>query len=62
MDEDKKLKLNNKKTEVVLFGTRNQLEKLGKDNSFEIKIYSGVIKPAPPARNLGFHMESQLKS
>ena len=57
-----KLKLNDEKTEVVLFGTRQQLEKLGEDNTFEIKIGSEVIKPTPSARNLGFHMEAQLKS
>ena len=56
-----KLKLNDEKTEVVLFGTRQQLEKLGEDNTFEIKIGSEVIKPTPSARNLGFHMEAQLK-
>ena len=43
-------------TEVVLFGTRKQLEKLRVDNTFEIKIG----KPTPSARNLSFHMESQL--
>ena len=57
-----KLKLNDEKTEVVLFGTRQQLEELGEDNTFEIKIGSEVIKPTPSARNLGFHMEAQLKS
>ena len=57
----KKLKLNDEKTEVVLFGTRQQLDKL-EDNTFEIKIGSKVIKPTPSARNLGFHMEAQLKS
>ena len=57
-----KLKLNDEKMEVVLFGTRQQLEKLRKDSTFEIKIGSEVIKPTPSARNLGFHMEAQLKS
>ena len=57
-----KLKLNDEKTEVVLFGTRQQLEKLGDYNAFEIKIGSEVIKPTPSTRNLGFHMEAQLKS
>ena len=32
-----KLKLNDEKTEVVLFGTRQKLEKLREDNTFEIK-------------------------
>ena len=57
-----KLKLNDEKTEIVLLGTRQQLEKLGEDNTFEIKLVSEVIKPTPSARNLGFHMEAQLKS
>ena len=48
--------------EVILFGTRQQLDKLGEDNTFEIKIGSEVIKPTPSTRNLGFHMEAQLKS
>ena len=48
--------------EVVLFGTRQKVEKLGEYNTFEIKIGSEVIKPNPSARNLGFHMEAQLKS
>ena len=42
-----KLKLNDEKTEVVPFGTRQQLEKLGEDNTFQIKIGSEVIKPNP---------------
>ena len=57
-----KLNLNDEKMEVVLFGTRQQLEKLGEVITFEIKIGSEVIRPAPSARNLGFHMEAQLKS
>ena len=56
------LKLNDEKMEVVLFGTRQQLEKLREDNILNIKIGSEVIKPTPSARNLGFHMEAQLKS
>ena len=48
--------------EVVVIGTRQQLDKLGEDNTFEIKIGSEVIKPTPSARNLGFNMEAQLKS
>ena len=49
-----KIKLNDEKMEVILFGTRQQLEKLGEDNTFEIKIGSVVIKPTPSARNLAF--------
>ena len=57
-----KLKLNDDKTEVVLYGTRQQMEKLKKSNIFEIKIGNEKTKPSPSVRNLGFHMESQLKS
>ena len=44
-------------TEVVLFGTRQQPEKLTEDDTFEI---SEVIKPAPSAKKI--YMEAQLKS
>ena len=57
-----KLKLNDDKTEVALFGTRQQMEKLKENDTFEIKIGSEIIKQSPSARNLGFYMESQLKS
>ena len=57
-----KLKLNDDKTEVVLFGTRQQLEKLQNNELVNIKIGNEVIKPAPSARNLGYFMESELKS
>ena len=46
MDEDK-LKLNDDKTEVVLFGTRQQMEKLKESDIFEIKIGNKKIKPSP---------------
>ena len=57
-----KLKLNDDKTEVVLFGTRQQLEKLESNEEFKIKIGCEIIKPVSSARNLGYFMESQLKS
>ena len=57
-----KLKLYGDKTEVFLFGIRQQLEKIEESDTFEIKIGSKVIKPAPLARNLGIYIESQLKS
>ena len=56
-----KLKLNDK-TEVALFGTRQQMEKLKENDTFEIKIGNEKIMPSPSPRNLGFYMESQLKS
>ena len=46
-----KPKLNDDKTEVVLFSTRYQLEKLEENNTFEIKIGSEVIKSASSARD-----------
>ena len=57
-----KLKLNDDKTEVMLFGTRQQLEKLESNEEFEIKIGCEIIKPVSSARNLGYFIESQLKS
>ena len=57
-----KLKLNDEKTEAVLFGTRQQMENLKENYTFEIKIGNEKIKPFPSARNLGIYMESQLKS
>ena len=57
-----KLKLNDDKTEVVLFGTRQQSEKLESNKEFKIKIGCEIIQPVSSARNLGYFMESQLKS
>ena len=57
-----KLKLNDDETYVVLFGTRQQLEQLESNEEFEIKIGCEIIKPVSLARNLGYFMESQLKS
>ena len=57
-----KLKLNDNKTEVVLLGTRQQLEKLESNGEFKVKTGSEIIKPVSSARNLGYFMESQLKS
>ena len=47
-----KLKLNDGKTEVVIFGTRQQLEKFENNENVNIKIGDEVIRPAPSARNL----------
>ena len=38
------------------------MEKLKESDIFEIKIGNEKIKPSLSARNLGFYMESQLKS
>ena len=56
-----KLKLNDGKTEVVLFGTRQQLEKLKNNETINIKIGDKVIRPVPSARNLRYFMEIELK-
>ena len=53
----KKLKLNNDKTKVVLFGSRQQMEKLKENDIFENKIGREIIKPHPSVRNLGFYRE-----
>ena len=58
-----KFKLNDdNKTEVVHFGTRQQLEKLESNEEFEIKIGCEITEPVSSARNLGYFMESHLKS
>ena len=57
-----KLKLDDEKTEVVLFGTRQQLEKLENNENISITTGNEVIKPVPSTRNLGYFMGSQLKS
>ena len=54
--------MNDDKTEVALFGTRQQVEKLKESNIYEIKIGNEKIKPSPSARNLDFYMKLQLKS
>ena len=56
------LKLDDDKTEFVLFDTKQQLEKLDETNTFKIKIGRKVIKWTPLARKLGSYMESQLKT
>ena len=62
MDEDKQTRVDNDETEVVLLGTRQQMEKLKENDIFEIKIGNGKVKPFPLTRNIDFYMESQLKS
>ena len=46
----------------MLFGTRQQVEKLESNEEFEIKRGCDIIKPVSSARNLGYFVESQLKS
>ena len=49
-----KLKVKDDKTEVVPFGTRQQLEKLESNEESEIKVGCEIIKPVSLARNLGY--------
>ena len=51
------LKINDSKTEFLLFGTKQQLEKV---NISEIKVGSDVIKPVQSTRNLGVMFDSSL--
>ena len=50
------------KERLCFFGTRQQLEKLESNEEFKIKIGCKIIKPVSSASNLGYFMESQLKS
>ena len=52
------LKLNESKTEFIIFGTRQQLSKVGMIN---IRIGDDVIQNVPSVRNLGLHFDKELK-
>ena len=52
------LKLNDDKTEVIVFGTRSQLSKIGE---VSIKIGNDTISTVPSVRNLGVHFDKELK-
>ena len=52
------LKLNNGKTEVLVVGTRQQLETAG---PVTIAIGEDLIEPVHSVYNLGYHMDSELK-
>ena len=52
------LKLNESKTEFVIFGTRQQLNKVGTVN---IRIGEDVIQNVASVRNLGLHFAEELK-
>ena len=52
------LKLNDDKTEVIMFGTRSQLSKIGE---VSIKIGNDTISAVPSVRNLGVHFDKELK-
>ena len=51
------LKLNESKTEFIIFGTRQQLNKVGTIN---IRIGDDVIQNVPYVRNLGLHFDEEL--
>ena len=52
-----KLKLNDGKTEVILFGSRQQLEKI---NMHHVKVGSNEINIVDNVRSLGFWLDSRL--
>ena len=51
------LKLSKSKTEFIIFGTRQQLNKVGTTN---IRIGDDVIQNVPSVRNLGLHFDEEL--
>ena len=53
------LKLNEDKTEYIMFGTRHQLAKI---EPLDIKVGPAFIYPVERVRNLGFYMENILKN
>ena len=53
------LKLNDNKTEVILFGTRNQLQKCCSISSVEIG--NSIINIQPRVKNIGVHLDAELK-
>ena len=52
------LKLNESKTEFIIFGTRQWLNKVVTIN---IRIGDDVIQNVPSVRNLGLHLDEELK-
>ena len=52
------LKLNDDKTEVIVFGTRSQLSKI---SEVSIKIGNDTISAVLSVRNLGIHFNKELK-
>ena len=52
------LKLNESKTEFIIFGMRQQLNKVGTIN---IKIGEDTIQNVTSVRNLGLHFDEELK-
>ena len=52
------LKLNESKTEFIIVGVPQQLDKIGK---LSIKVGNDIITNVPVVRNLGVHIDSKLK-
>ena len=52
------LKLNESKTEFIIVGAQQQLDKIGK---LSIKVDDDIITNVPVVRNLGVHIDSELK-
>ena len=53
------LKLNDEKTEFIIFGTHQQLAKI---SDISIKVGSVKIQPVEEVRNLGYFMDRFLKN
>ena len=53
------LKLNDDKTDLIIFGTRQQLAKIGE---VSINIGSIQVQLVDHVRNLGYHMDQLLKN
>ena len=53
------LKLNDDKTEFLLVGTKQQLNKI---TNINVKIGSDEIKPGSSIRHLGFHQDAEMKN
>ena len=53
------LKLNEDKTEYIMFGTRHQLAKI---EPLDIKVGPAFTSPVEGVRNLGFYMDNLLKN
>ena len=53
------LKLNDEKTEFIIFGTNYKLRQLGE---IELRVGDDIIRARNSVRNLGFHMDQLLKN
>ena len=53
------LKLNNDKTEFLVFGTKQQLQKI---NNIAIQVGSETVSPTEFMQNLGYFMDSLMKN